>query len=291
MRRPSPDALAAAEALSRRNHDRTAQIRRHFIERPDVTSPTPLAKMLRGGRGGSVRLKTYLGMLWLAAAPPHDLVYPARAWATLLDLPDPEGLGARRVNDAVAWLEDNHFVTVEQRPGQPNRITLLRETGRDLRYSIPGRAYNSAKSRGRDAAYLERHRYIQVSPSFWTSGWFAVLSGPGIAMYLVLLAAAGGRSADEEIWFSPNVAKQRYSLSEDTRGAGIDELRRAGLVLVKRRPVSTDVFDTKRRRNVFQLVPERLSQPAEVAPDLVSLREAKDRALIEMLTGKSKTQT
>jgi len=36
---------------------------------------------------------------------PHDLAYPARAWATLLGLPDPAGRGARRINEAILWLE------------------------------------------------------------------------------------------------------------------------------------------------------------------------------------------
>ena len=81
-RTPSPNALAAADALAQRGKGRSAQLRRIFIERADIGMPTPLARMIRGGRGGEVRLKTYMSMLFIAGKSPHDVSYPARAWAT-----------------------------------------------------------------------------------------------------------------------------------------------------------------------------------------------------------------
>lgn len=264
VRRPSPDSLAAAEAVAKRNRSRAAQVRRLLIERPDVSRPTPLARLLRGGRGGSVRLKLYLSMIWLASAPPHDVAYPARAWATLLDLPDPDKAGARRVNDSVAWLEAHDFVTVETVPGHPNRVTLLDESGTGRRYLVPGAAYNRARQKKADAGQMERHRYVQLPSDFWTSGWLATLSGPAVAMLLVLLAERSSDAADQDLWFSPGVADKRYSLSEDTRSAGLNELRRASLIVVRRKPISNDVFDFRRFRNVYQFDPSALSRPAEV---------------------------
>src|SRR4051812_10374162 len=102
MRRPRPIALTAAANVATRNHKRALPLRRAFAERTDnTTPPPPPARLLRGGRGGSVRLRLSLASLWLGAAPPHELTYPARAWAELLDLDDPETAGARRVADAV----------------------------------------------------------------------------------------------------------------------------------------------------------------------------------------------
>jgi len=264
MKRPSPEALAAATALARRNRGRSAQLRRLFVERFDIAEPTPLAMMLRGGRGGHVRLKTYLSMLWLAAAPPHDVAYPARAWASLLDLPDPSGRGARRVNDAIAWLEDNAFIEVATQPGYPNRVTLLHESGSGSRYRVPGEAYNKGKASGADASELMHHRYLQMPATYWTSGWMCTLSGPATAMFLVLLAEQSGRPDDQELWFSPDAATLRYSLSADTRSSGLQELRRAGLVSVRRRAIASDVFDVQRFRNTYLLQTERLSDPAEL---------------------------
>lgn len=265
MRTPSPDAIAAARAVANRNHSRSAQLRRSFVERADnVSEPTPLATLLRGGRGGQVRLKVYLSMLWLAAKPPHDVAYPARAWATLLDLEDPAGKGARRVNEALGWLEKRRFVSVESVPGHPNRVTLREETGSGAEYRVPGEAYNKGKTSKADEAELRRHRYVQIAPAFWTSGWFSLLSGPGLAMYLVLLCEQAGRPDGTELWFSPDRANLKYALSPDTRATGLQELRRAGLVYALRRPVASDVFDVQRFRNVYLLQPDRLSEPAEL---------------------------
>lgn len=264
--RPSPDALAAAESLSRRNHNRVAQVRRLFIERPDVSRPTPLAEFLRGGRGGQVRLKVYLSILWLAAAPPHDVSYPSRAWATLLDLEDPAGRGARRVNEAVKWLEARDYVSVETQPGYPNRITLRSETGTGKKYSIPGAVFNKARSKGADDDELLGHRYVQLRPEFWTSGWMAVLTAPAVAMYLVLLVEQSSQPEGAKLWFSPEMASKRYSISDDSRSKGLDELRRAGLIETLRKPVASDVFDVLRFRNAHVIDTLALKYPAEVPP-------------------------
>jgi hypothetical protein len=286
MQRPSPDALAAARAVARRNHDRAAQVRRLFVERPDTSNVTPLALMLRGGRGGQVRLKTYLSILWLASAPPHDVAYPSRAWATLLDLGDPAGRGARRITDATSWLESHHFITVESRPGHPNAITLLDESGTGRRYRVPGAAYNKAASRDAEPHILARHRYIQIPAAFWTSGWLAALSGAAVAMYLVLLTEQAGHSLGRELWFSPETARLRYVLSDDTRSTGLGELRRAGLVAVRRRPVATDIFDVQRFRNVYVLQPDRLTDVAEV-PGPRQAHEVDSEAIAKKPQGKA----
>lgn len=261
----SPEALAAAAQLAKRARSRTAQVRRSFVEASDTKEgDPPLARLLRGGRGGAVRLKTYLSMLWLAASPPHDVSYPARAWATLLDLPDPDVKGARRVNEAVKWLEEHRFLSVESVPGHPNRVTLLEESGQGSAYSVPGEAYNRLSSKGASPEKLAGHRYLQIPPEFWTSGWLAVLSPAAIAMYLVLLCEQGRDQAERELWFSPERARERYTLSAETRSVGLNELRRAQLLTVRRRPVGADMFELRRYRNVYMPRPARLREAARV---------------------------
>jgi hypothetical protein len=237
-------------------------MRRVFVEREDISVPTPLAQMIRGGRGGEVRLKTYLSMLFIAGAAPYDVSYPARAWATLIDLDKPETKGARRVNEAVSWLEANEFVTVANNPGQPSRVTLLNERGKGEKYELPGAAYNKLRTKKGDEA-AKRNRYIKVPSAFWTSGWLSVLSTPAVSMYLVLLCA---QTSDEisEVWFSPDQARKLYSLSADTRSRGLAELREAELVSVRRKALSNDVFDVQRFRNAYTLCLDRLSESASV---------------------------
>ncbi len=99
-----------------------------------------------------------------------------------------------------------------------------------------------------------------------------VLSGPGLAMPLVLLAELGGRDPtascarrprpDRELWFSPGMAKRRYDLSEDTRAAGVRELADAGLVSITRR--DTNFRPVRRRRNVYRLHTDKFAAPAEI---------------------------
>lgn len=270
MKRPRVDAIQAAESVARRSHGRSAQVRREFVVRSVVGSPTPVAELLRGGRGGHVRLKLLVSMIWLASAPPHDVAYPARAWATLLDLDDPPGRGARRVNQAISWLEEHQFLTVEARPGHPSRVTLLSEAGTGEAYTLPGAQYGKLRNKNVPAEDLARHRYFQIPSSFWTSGWLAILSGPAVAMYLVLLAESTDRTGGGEIWFSPALAAKRYALSDDTRSKGLRELKRAGLISTARRPVSSDIFDVQRFRNVHVLQPDKLNVAAEVPPETPS---------------------
>src|SRR5437764_9984107 len=86
---------------------------------PRSSSATPLARMLRGGRGGEVRLKLYLSITLVATHPPYDIKrpIPARAWAEMLALPDFEQLGARRVSDALTWLSAQRFIKLRRHAG------------------------------------------------------------------------------------------------------------------------------------------------------------------------------
>lgn len=271
MREPSAETLAAARNVQRRLRGRTsAPVRRQFIERSADGRPAPLASALRGGRGGTVRVKLELTFLWFAAKPPHDLAYPARAWATLLGLADPAGRGARRVNEAILWLEQHKLITVENRAGQPNVITLLSENGTGEPYELPGTAYNRLRNK-QPASLAEQHRYIQLPNELWTSGWLSLLSGAALAMLLVLYTELGNRpAAATDLWFSPRQADLRFGLSEDTRSKGLRELRAARLITAYRQPVATDTFDFQRLRNVYRLQPQRLQQPASL-PDEIKL--------------------
>lgn len=197
-----------------------------------------------------MRLKLELTFLLFAAKPPHDLAYPARAWATLLDLDDPTGRGARRINEVIAWLQENDFITVERLAGQPNTIRLLSEVGTGDPYEPPGAAYS--RLRDKKSAHTGLHRYIQLPDTLWTNGWIQMLSGAAVAMSLVLYTQLGNKNpSNADLWFSPGQADLKYGLSEDTRTKGLRELRAAGLITARRRPVAADTFD-------FPAAPERL---------------------------------
>lgn len=259
----SDSSRRAAAAVARRVSDRNAQVRRIFVVSQDSgAGPPPMARMLRGGRGGSVRLKLYLSLLWFAANPPYDVTYPARAWAQLLDLPDPEGSGARRISEALAWLRKNQFVRVEQRLGLPSRVVLLDESGSDAPYAVPGAVWRTLTASSPEGE-RQRNRYIQLPASFWTNGWLQTLDGAAVAMLMIILAEQPAEpSRLRGIWFSPSEATKRYALSPATRTKGVSQLSRAGLVLIDKVAVSDDPFELRRTRNAYRIQTERLNDDA-----------------------------
>ncbi|WP_394253719.1 hypothetical protein [Arthrobacter pityocampae] len=286
----SDAALEVAQAIKSRMGKRDhAPVRVAFIGSNDSVRTEgdvpPMAKILRGGRGGEVRLKLELSFLWFAVNPPHDLAYPARVWALLLDLDDTEGRGTRRVRQAIAALADAKLIEVLGRSGQPNRITLLDEGGNGVAYRLPGDAYNKARGTGEEW----RHRYIQIPDTLWTNGWIATLSGAALAMLLVLFSELGQKDAAKtDIWFSPSRAQKIYGLSEDTRSKGLRELRAAELITARKRAVSRDVLDFRRLRNTYRLELDKLNEQAIVLvgtnpPRPLTPRQVESEKFLSML--------
>ena len=246
-------ALTWAERVDRK----AAPVRQRFVMRlsPEA-EPPPLAQLMRGGRGGEVKLKVYLSLLWAAVAEPYDVSLPGRVWAQLIGLPDPAGRGAHRVNSAFRTLVDSQLLRAKSQPGLPSRFFLLEETGTGRAYQPPGGRLVALKKAGKD---FSDHIYLQVPATLWTHGWIARLSGPGLAMLLVLIAQAGGRNP-EDLWFSPGVADQRFHLSAETRKRGLDQLVELGLTTVGRRPIARSVLDSTRLRNTYTLKLARLDE-------------------------------
>jgi hypothetical protein len=190
-------------------------------------------------------------MLWVAAGGSHDTSFPARSWAELFDLDDPEGNGERRIRDAIAWLERNEFVRVERDPGRPPSVFLLNDDGSGGKYSVP--ASNKKKRK-----LAHRHWYVTLPATFWATGWGATLSAPALAVLLALLHwSHGGEGSD--FWISPSQARKTYEVSADTWTRGVAELRHHRLVTVKRAPVGRD-FSWRRLRNTYTVHLERLGK-------------------------------
>ncbi|MFH8574012.1 hypothetical protein [Streptomyces sp. NPDC017993] len=268
--------MKASESAGRYGR-RKAQLRYSFVERatPD-DPPPPMAQMLRGGRGGHVRLKLYLSYLWMQREDvAQGLTFTSRAWATLLDLPDPPKAGARRISDAQSWLTEHRFITVDAQPGRPNQVVVLNETGNGEPYTAPGAA---AKKEAAGLLGAVTHRYVQIPKTFWTNGHLTLLSGAGLAMFLVLLCQRGPADDDTALWFSPKEAQNRYDLSEDTRGKGLRELADAGLVTTKRRAINPTDFEVVHMRNVHYLKLDRLNETASLTPKRRVVRIPKKRA-------------
>jgi predicted transcriptional regulator len=260
----------AAQAVRRISNANTVAIRRNFIARtsPEAGAP-PLAVMLRGGggRGGAVRLKLYLSFLWLARNSDRPVYrFASREWAVLLDLPKPDTAGARRVNDALRWLEEQSFVRLERKRGASTAVHLLDDGGSGERYRPPGLLLAQKRPKLPDSE-REKHYYVQFSADFWLDGWVSTLSGPAVAMYLVLLHQQTMNPAGP-LWVSPRLAKTLYDLSEDTRNKGLQELVEQGLANLERRPVHSGAFTGQgRARNAYRII-DMSSNKAKVNREL-----------------------
>jgi len=261
----SPESMAEARATGERLAGRTGrkriQIRSAFVESQSAASPPPLTLLLRGGRGGEVKVKLLLSMLFAATAPPYNVSFPARSWAALLGLPDPETKGAARINAAIRKLDELGFLRVEKRPGQPSRVYLRDESGSKHEYTHPGDVWVAIK----DADSRTRRktpRYMQLPVEFWSKGWIAALSGPALAMLLILLNSARGKKPSD-LWFSQSVIETRYGLAEATRRKGLDELEAYGLVTVERARIVRDELSTGRYRNTYTVHTERFDTHPE----------------------------
>ncbi len=255
----SEQALTLAERANVRMKKRATTVRYRFVELPRDAGPgavPPMARLMAGSKGAAVRIRLYLALLWMAGGGDdrHTVEFPARAFAELLDLPDPERRGDQRVRNALRLFERERLLLAEKRPGRPSLLALLHESGSGDTYSRPGGHAVAAKERNEvDVDNL----FIRLPPGFWTNGWAVTLGAPGLAMLLVLLVVTSNASKQRQ-WVAPS-ERPRYGLSDDTWTRGLAELARLGVITVGKRPVG-DLFDQRRVRNTYSVNIARLDE-------------------------------
>jgi hypothetical protein len=216
-----------------------------FVIAPDNNIQPPLARLLQGGRGGSVRLRLYLCITMMATRAPYDLKSPPTpsAWARLLALP--EDTGARRVSRNLKWLSNERLIALEPRPGRPASITLLDAGGTGGQYKRP----------------MEEGRYVGIPVELWTRGWILALSATALALLFALVEHQGGYDRARYVVAD---RRHRYGLSPDTWTLARKELERQQLLTVARTPIGSD-FDYRRMRNTYWVDLEALKTRS---PDL-----------------------
>lgn len=238
----SQAAYLLIQAVKKSKRTSGIQLPLGFVRSERHGGDPPLARMLRGGRGGEVRLKLYLTMILIAAKPPHGIEnIPARVWAELHNLDDPSGLGARRISDALRWLAEHQYVSLSSHRGVPPTVQLRSALG--------------------DGGKFDRGRgvYVSVPVGLWEHHWITQLSGTGLTLLLVLLDLQGGRKESSPPSL-PGPLRHRYGLSDDTWSRGTRELREVGLLQVRKQPYGRD-FDFRRMRNTYWIDKAMLSEP------------------------------
>lgn len=218
-----------------------------------------------------------LSLYWVCVAAPYDVIAPARAWAALIGLDDHANKGVRRIHQAVADLEERQLIEVEDRGGRPPRITLLSEEGDGTPYEPPTAAYNQAKAGKASAAVLARHQYFKIPSVVWTDGHIAQLTGPALAVMLVLLAEQRGGG---EVWFSPARADERFGLAPTTMTKGLRTLKELRLLRSRRKAVSEQgtYIGFTRYRNVYTLTLTGEPKPPSIRSLFEGLVPVPDRS-------------
>lgn len=254
LRVPSERALNVGKyAAEDRAKGRDATVRRGFIRSDRADRRPPLACMLVGGQGGEVRLKLYLSMLFIAIAAPYSTPFPTRAWAEMFDLPEPATDGARRVRDALRWLELNHFVRVERRPGKEAEVFLLSDEG-------TGKGYIRVSKEAKDL-------WEKLPALMWSKGWMAALSGRALATLLMLLDYSSKvNQRGKSVWIPPSRARELYSLSPETWTRGSRELEEYGVLTAEMKYFKESPLASLHRRKEYSLNLSRFSTPPSAAP-------------------------
>lgn len=232
------------QAVAKSQRTSGIQLPTEFVRDEKGGNP-PVARMNRGGRGGEVRLKLYLTLVLVAARPPHALKQqiPANVWARMLDLDDPDGLGARRVANALRWLGKNGFIDLSARRGAPPGVKLLSATG------------------NRKAFVRGSGIYVGVPIGLWKYGWINRLSGSGLALLIVLLDLQGGKRFSAASPPSlPGPLRDRYGLSDDTWTRASKQLVDLGLLTKNKVPQGRDL-DWRRVRNTYWIDKTVLNGP------------------------------
>lgn len=226
-------------AVSRSKRSTTVQLPIAFARLEGGS--TPLRHIQQDGRGEGLRLRLFLLMVMMATKAPHRL--PGRApsaYARALDLPDPAGEGARRVNQSQRWLA-NHRYIARDTSCRPATVAILKCDGS-----------------GQPWEGREGNRWITIPIELWADGWILSLSGRALALYIVIRELTGGRPAGTSV---PKRRRAEYGFSYDTWKRGGDELEEAGLLRVGSDIVSDDEdWGLRVPRNVYFLVPDALKR-------------------------------
>ena len=253
--------IELAGRVSRRG--KGALVRNEFVRSNDGVVPRLAELAKTRGRGAEVPLKLYLGLMWLSSKAPYNSDFPANSCARVLDLPDPERNGARRIQNAAARLasDDLKLITLKPRAGRTSEIVLLREDGSGEPYSIPKGRFDPAKQR--------QDTYFNVPPMLWSSGHMQNMSAAALVMLLIVLEESRGAAGPQ--WWSVDTFRKRFHINKDVRAKGTKELSQRQLVTVGREKVGDwpghqGVLNPRKVRNTYQLINEAIGQK----PDILS---------------------
>ena len=244
------DPLRLLDAAVKRSQRQSVQFSTAFFKRKRRSDPSPpLARLIRGGRGGEVRLKLYVTLCLRGVGEPHDVRVVPHEWAEMLGLPKHDSNGSRRVRAALKWLSECRLIRIKRSPGW-NPEAFLRAQGGS------GRTYHRPK---------DRELYASIPVEFWSHGWILATPPSALAILIILFDLQYKRPETAPPWAK---SKWVYNLSDDTWTKGTKVLSGLGLLKVTRTVKGSEI-EWRRLRNLYWLDVERLN--TEYAPGFSEL--------------------
>ncbi len=243
--------LLAHRLDRKRRNLRDCPTRIEFIRRSTPEDPPPSMMQILGrggGRGGDVRLKLYLSLLWASPGGKHDTKFRAIDWAQILGLPKFSTNGKRRIYEALAWLDQHNYVNKTIHPGLPSVVTVCHESGNGTNYVVPST----------NAATGGEPSYRKLQSAWWTNAWIAGLSGRALVFWLVLMDETGNGRKPGPVWLSEKQTKDKYGISPHLRQKALQELKHHELISTRRR-MSIEPFGAKSSRTEITVHTDRLT--------------------------------
>ncbi len=204
-------------------------VRHVLVQHPrgSTVRPSTLGTLVHTRKHRALLLYLLLLSIWPMLAKRRE-PFEGAFWARLLTTEGGPAWSTTDISKAWTDLEKAHLIT-RTREGRNVRVVPRREDGK-TKWSQPGRV-------GKD----RRETYFVLPAEFWTSGMFAELSLPGLA---VLLIVAAGTSNSNEIWLSYDKAAEWYGLSAASFKHGTRELERLGLLTRRPEPIKAPLSPT-----------------------------------------------
>jgi hypothetical protein len=210
-------------------------------------------------------LRAYLLLLmsWSAIGRrPEPL--DAAVWARALSPDPPAAPWAASAMTRVWNTLEEHRLVSKERQGRRVKLGLRREDGRT--------AYTRPRP---DESRSRRERFFILPDAFWLEGWHERLSFPGVALMLILLAETTGR---EEVALPIDRASGWYGISRETCWAGLEDLRRNGLLQERQEWVTEDLSPIGKKRKTYYRLATPFSRAERQKLQRVAAHETQKRA-------------
>jgi len=250
-----------------------AQFRNTLVQLPDEDKPraSTLSRMVSGRKHRELLLYMLLLTNWTWLHK-QEKPLPAGVWTRALTAPGGLTWSPSTLSRAWTRLEEFGLIEKRERADRLVRVTPRREDTED-EYTAPG---------GRTDRL---HTYFTIPDSFWCDEWFAKLSLPALAVFLVV---AKETSYQDECRFTYNRMDDWYGLKARTVQSGVKELRDYGLLSVRGESINAPLSATGKTTQMHYALTGEFSRPSRMAMQAKAQSELNSRENEKKNTSKAK---